>query len=177
MSENPYATPAPYGGDAAASAETLKIPKDRCLDIWCYGRSYAVCSYPDDSWCVWQLAARSARTTSKMIALALHNYHDVYAAFPPAYTVDENGQRLHSWRTLILPWLEHRRSLSKRSICRSPGITPRMPRRSKRLRIFIVVQVLSCRKTPPPIWPLSERTPVFIRGVDLSSTCHNWGLS
>lgn len=43
----------------------------------------------------------------KMIALALHNYHDVYAAFPPAYTVGENGQRLHSWRTLILPWLEH----------------------------------------------------------------------
>jgi uncharacterized Fe-S cluster protein YjdI len=44
----------------------------------------------------------------KMIALALHNYHDVYAAFPPAYTVDENGQRLHSWRTLILPWMEER---------------------------------------------------------------------
>lgn len=43
----------------------------------------------------------------KMIALALHNYHDFYEAFPPAYTLDENGQRLHSWRTLILPWLEH----------------------------------------------------------------------
>ncbi len=42
----------------------------------------------------------------KMIALALYNYHDVYEAFPPAYTVDENGQRLHSWRTLILPWME-----------------------------------------------------------------------
>ena len=46
------------------------------------------------------------RNNLKMIALALHFYHDVYAAFPPAYTVDENGQRLHSWRTLILPWME-----------------------------------------------------------------------
>jgi len=42
----------------------------------------------------------------KQIALALHNYHDDYEALPPAYTVDENGNRLHSWRTLILPYLE-----------------------------------------------------------------------
>jgi hypothetical protein len=42
----------------------------------------------------------------KQIALALHNYHDVYRSFPPAYTVDENGRPMHSWRTLILPFLE-----------------------------------------------------------------------
>ncbi len=30
----------------------------------------------------------------------------MYNSFPPAYTVDESGQRLHSWRTLILPFLE-----------------------------------------------------------------------
>lgn len=40
------------------------------------------------------------------IMLALHNYHDDHGAFPPAFTVDENGNRLHSWRTLILPYLE-----------------------------------------------------------------------
>ncbi|MFK7820066.1 MAG: DUF1559 domain-containing protein [Planctomycetaceae bacterium] len=39
------------------------------------------------------------------IALGLHNYHDVYGEFPPAYTADSNGNRLHSWRTLILPFL------------------------------------------------------------------------
>lgn len=39
------------------------------------------------------------------IAFALHRYHETHMAFPPAYTVDENGQRLHSWRTLILPYL------------------------------------------------------------------------
>jgi hypothetical protein len=39
------------------------------------------------------------------IAFALHRYHETHMGFPPAYTVDENGQRLHSWRTLILPYL------------------------------------------------------------------------
>ena len=42
----------------------------------------------------------------KQIGLALHNYYDVYHAFPPAYTVDANGKPLHSWRTLILPFVE-----------------------------------------------------------------------
>ena len=42
----------------------------------------------------------------KHIGLALHNYHDTYHAFPPAFTVDENGKPLHSWRTLILPFVD-----------------------------------------------------------------------
>lgn len=41
----------------------------------------------------------------KQIGLALHNYEAQYHSLPPAYTVDESGQRLHSWRTLILPYL------------------------------------------------------------------------
>ncbi|WP_158545547.1 DUF1559 domain-containing protein [Bremerella cremea] len=41
----------------------------------------------------------------KMIGLALHNYHDTYGAFPPAYTVDAAGQPLTSWRVLILPFI------------------------------------------------------------------------
>ena len=44
----------------------------------------------------------------KQILLALHNYHDVYQAFPPAWTVDASGRRMHSWRTLILPYLDQR---------------------------------------------------------------------
>ncbi|QDV73349.1 DUF1559 domain-containing protein [Botrimarina mediterranea] len=42
----------------------------------------------------------------KQISLALRNYHDVHGHFPPAYTVDSEGKRLHSWRTLILPYME-----------------------------------------------------------------------
>lgn len=46
------------------------------------------------------------RNNLKQIGLALHNYHDVYRSFPPAYTVDDFGNPLHSWRTLILPYLD-----------------------------------------------------------------------
>jgi prepilin-type N-terminal cleavage/methylation domain-containing protein len=53
-------------------------------------------------------AARRAQCTNnlKQIALALHNYEQVYQALPPAHTVDAQGRPLHSWRTLILPYLE-----------------------------------------------------------------------
>ena len=58
-----------------------------------------------------QAAREAARRTQcsnnlKQIALAFHNYHDTYGAFPPAYIPDENGQPKHSWRVLILPFLE-----------------------------------------------------------------------
>jgi prepilin-type N-terminal cleavage/methylation domain-containing protein/prepilin-type processing-associated H-X9-DG protein len=42
------------------------------------------------------------------IALALINYKEAYQVFPPAYTVDANGKPLHSWRTLILPFLDEK---------------------------------------------------------------------
>ena len=42
----------------------------------------------------------------KQITIALQNYEDVYKCFPPAYTVDEGGKPLHSWRTLILAYIE-----------------------------------------------------------------------
>ena len=53
-------------------------------------------------------AARRAQCTNnlKQIALALHNYEQAHKALPPAYTVDARGRPLHSWRTLILPYLE-----------------------------------------------------------------------
>lgn len=53
-------------------------------------------------------AARRMQCTNnlKQVALAMHNYHDTYQAFPPAYTVDAEGNKLHSWRTLLLPYLE-----------------------------------------------------------------------
>jgi hypothetical protein len=42
------------------------------------------------------------------LALALQNYHDVYGSFPPAYVADENGKPMHSWRVLILPFIEQK---------------------------------------------------------------------
>jgi hypothetical protein len=39
------------------------------------------------------------------ILVALHNYHDTYGMFPPAYIADATGKPMHSWRMLILPYL------------------------------------------------------------------------
>lgn len=36
---------------------------------------------------------------------ALIQYHEEHGTFPPAYTVDAEGNPLHSWRTLLLPYL------------------------------------------------------------------------
>lgn len=40
------------------------------------------------------------------IALAMHNYHDTYGSFPPAWIADEQGKPVHSWRVLLLPFLD-----------------------------------------------------------------------
>jgi len=40
------------------------------------------------------------------IGLALHNYHDTYLSLP-AGTIEVDGTPRHSWRTLLLPYLEH----------------------------------------------------------------------
>jgi hypothetical protein len=50
----------------------------------------------------------SCQNNLKQIMIALQNYHDVYHRFPPAYVADENGKPMHSWRVLILPFLEQK---------------------------------------------------------------------
>lgn len=42
----------------------------------------------------------------KQLGLALHNYHDAYGQFPPAFIADETGEPIHSWRVLLLPYME-----------------------------------------------------------------------
>ncbi len=53
-------------------------------------------------------SARSAqcKNSLKHIGMALQAYEAEYGTLPPAYTVDEHGKPLHSWRTLILPYLD-----------------------------------------------------------------------
>jgi hypothetical protein len=44
----------------------------------------------------------------QQIGLALHNYHDDYGAFPPAFLADSGGRAMHSWRVLLLPYLDRK---------------------------------------------------------------------
>ncbi len=53
-------------------------------------------------------AARRAQSMNnlKQIALAMHNFHDTYRAFPASYSADADGKPLLSWRVHVLPFLE-----------------------------------------------------------------------
>lgn len=57
-------------------------------------------------------ARESARKMScsnnlKQIGLAMHTYHETYKTLPPAYIPDAEGKPMHSWRTALLPFIEH----------------------------------------------------------------------
>lgn len=53
-------------------------------------------------------AAISMRAQSHLnqLQLALHLYHDRHGCFPPAYVTNDEGTPVHSWRVLILPFIE-----------------------------------------------------------------------
>ena len=49
----------------------------------------------------------------KQIGLALQTYESIHGALPPAFTIDAEGKPLHSWRTLILPYLDQHQLYEK----------------------------------------------------------------
>ena len=60
-------------------------------------------------------AARTNQTVNnyREIGLAMLNHEAAFRALPTAYTVDEDGKPLHSWRVLILPFLGERELYGK----------------------------------------------------------------
>ncbi len=53
-------------------------------------------------------AARRSQSMNhlKQIALAMHNFHDTFKAFPAGYSAGADGEPLLSWRVHILPFIE-----------------------------------------------------------------------
>lgn len=61
------------------------------------------------------IAARQARHAANRLCaygrmcqmrLALHNYAHTYGTLPPLYLRDEQGKPIHSWRALVVPFVE-----------------------------------------------------------------------
>jgi beta-lactamase regulating signal transducer with metallopeptidase domain len=50
--------------------------------------------------------SRQAMNNLKMLALAMHNYHDKHKHFPPAVVMGPDGKTPHSWRVELLPFLD-----------------------------------------------------------------------
>jgi len=119
MSENPYSTPALFT-ELPQPARSLLKPLLKVLGL--LGIVILIISLLPP---VFRSGTREAarrtqcKNNLKQIGLALYNYHDDYESFPPAYTVDENGNRLHSWRTLILPYLEQQELYSRIDLSKS----------------------------------------------------------
>jgi hypothetical protein len=60
-------------------------------------------------------AVQSARETARRaqcaanlqrIGMAMQSYYNMYNSFPPAYVADAKGRPMHSWRALLLPFLD-----------------------------------------------------------------------
>jgi Tfp pilus assembly protein PilE len=49
---------------------------------------------------------RQCETRLHHIALALQQYHDAYGQYPPVHVPDASGLPAHSWRVLLLPFLD-----------------------------------------------------------------------
>jgi prepilin-type processing-associated H-X9-DG protein len=90
-------------------------------------------------------AARRSQCTNnlKQIALAFHNYHDVHKTFPPAYIPDKDGNPMHSWRVLILPYLGQQ-ALYKRYNFDEPWDSP-----GNLAVTNTVIPTYSCPSCPP----------------------------
>src|SRR5260370_27069838 len=50
-------------------------------------------------------APARCRANLTQISLALRAYHEAHGSFPPAYVLGPSGERYHSWRVLLLPFL------------------------------------------------------------------------
>src|SRR3954454_7043408 len=48
----------------------------------------------------------TCRGKLKQLGLAVLNFRDYYGCWPPASIPDDNGKPMHSWRVLILPFLD-----------------------------------------------------------------------
>lgn len=51
-----------------------------------------------------QARKSQARNNLRQFGVALHNFHDVYGAFPPGGTMTEDGELLHGWAMFVGPY-------------------------------------------------------------------------
>ena len=106
VTDNPYASPAPVGDTTPVLRKWPRVTFLRMLLGLTIVFVLVALLFPARRGSREAARRTQCKNNLKMIALALHNYESVYHALPPAYTVDADGKPLHSWRTLILPFVE-----------------------------------------------------------------------
>ena len=134
----------------------------------------------------------SCINNEKQIVLALLNYESEHGEFPPAYTVDADGNRLHSWRTLLLPYLEgdylyEKIDLSKpwddeanaevRQACMEEYLCPSSAAEQENLTNYMVVTGPECvfnGSTPCKLADIEDGTSSTIMVVEVAGRQVEW---
>ena len=93
----------------------------------------------------------------RQIGLAILNYESEHGTLPPAYTVDENGNRLHSWRTLILPYIE------EQALYESIDLTKPWDHPDNAAAFEVVPSIFVCPSSP---WSEDLMTYMAVEGPD-----------
>jgi prepilin-type processing-associated H-X9-DG protein len=139
-------------------------------------------------------AARRAQCSNNLrqIGLAMHNYHQAYRCFPPAFVPDENGRPKHSWRVLLLPYMEedllyreydfnepwdgpHNRTLASRmpAIFRCPSDSGGNPSQTD-YAMIVGPSAISDGPTARKIGEITDGTSNTILIVEASKSGINW---
>ncbi|MEZ6062675.1 MAG: DUF1559 domain-containing protein [Planctomycetaceae bacterium] len=100
----------------------LKMHRRRMvIVIWmCFGACLTIAAFVPQA--REQVAATHSLANLKQIGLALLNYHDIHGSYPPAYIAGDDGRPAHSWRVLILPFIDNQ-PLYDQYDFRYPGTT------------------------------------------------------
>lgn len=86
-----------------------------------------------------QQLARESQCRGRLgqIVLALQNYHAENEKYPPLYTQDKEGKKLHSWRVLLLPYLLDDRDVLSHCNLSEPWNSPQNVRWSESLPPYV----------------------------------------
>lgn len=107
MTDNPYETPEAGSEFPAAKKGSLKRTVAWLIfAVIAFGLVVALL-LPAMRWGREPARRMMCSNNLRAIAIALLAYEAEYGCLPSAHTLDAEGRPLHSWRTLILPYLEH----------------------------------------------------------------------
>lgn len=116
MTENPFASPEAQQSKSSAFKAPAPRPKSprKNSSLWSkalwivaliFVATFLYPAFPFRRPPYQEETRRLCRSNLNAIAKALTLYHQAYNTLPPAYTTDTQGRKLHSWRTLILPYM------------------------------------------------------------------------
>jgi|WetSurMetagenome_2_1015567.scaffolds.fasta_scaffold204780_2 prepilin-type processing-associated H-X9-DG protein len=94
----------------------------------------------------------NCRDNLKMLGVAMLAYRDMQGSFPPAFVVGKDGKPMHSWRALLLPFVDSRtKSLGAKYHYDEPWDSP-----NNRQVTDVALQCFQCPTQPAGLAPTTH---------------------